>query len=88
MIHKNSKESFAKVMADSVKLVYDAYDEGKHYTDREIATKLGKTDMNAVRPRVNELLSSNHLVEIGSTKDSVTNRTVRVCMKWVIRRSK
>ena len=85
MRHRNSKESLAmgvRHFTNNAQIVLGAYEIGEAYTDRQIATKLGKSDMNFVRPRINELLSANELIEIGSTKDTLTNRTVRVCMVW------
>lgn len=52
-------------------------DHGPH-TDRQIAEGLGFSDMNAVRPRVTELLRGTWLIEVGNTKDAVTGKTVRV----------
>jgi hypothetical protein len=46
--------------------------------DREIAERLGFTDMNAVRPRITELIKKHHkLMECGAVVDSVTGKTVR-----------
>lgn len=47
-------------------------------TDRQIKAHLGFTDMNAVRPRVTELLKRGVLVEAGDTQDTVTGKTVRL----------
>ena len=47
-------------------------------TDREIMGRLGFRDPNAVRPRVTGLILSGDLVELRSTKDSLTGKTVRV----------
>tara|TARA_R110000868_G_scaffold93805_2_gene259379 strand:+ start:3124 stop:3426 length:303 start_codon:yes stop_codon:yes gene_type:complete len=47
-------------------------------TDRAIRDALGFPDMNAVRPRITELIVSGVLTERGSTLDPITNRTVRV----------
>ncbi|MBC5786767.1 hypothetical protein [Clostridium facile] len=47
-------------------------------TSREIATKLGYTDMNAVRPRITELMQMGKIIVCGSTFDPVTGRAVAV----------
>ena len=45
--------------------------------DREIAQKLRFSDMNAVRPRVNELLKAGVLEELPSKRDPLTGMKVR-----------
>lgn len=47
-------------------------------TDRQIKDRLGFADMNAVRPRVTELVARGVLVECGDVRDEVTGKTVRV----------
>jgi len=47
-------------------------------TDRQIMWALSYTDMNAVRPRVTELVQAGHLAEVGNTTDAVTGRRVRL----------
>lgn len=47
-------------------------------TDREIMKRLGFTDMNAVRPRITELIDRGIVEECGDVKDSVTGMTVRL----------
>lgn len=46
-------------------------------TDRQIKEHLGMSDMNAVRPRVTELVKLGLLVECGSVTDASTRKTVR-----------
>ncbi len=46
-------------------------------TDREIAAKLGFSDLNAVRPRITELIALGLVVEMGSVSCEVTGKTVR-----------
>ena len=48
----------------------------KEMTSREIATLLGYTDMNAVRPRITELVAMGKIVVCGAVNDPVTGRTV------------
>lgn len=47
-------------------------------SDRQVCEHLGFTDMNAVRPRVTELLDAGVLEETGCRVDPVTERRVRV----------
>ena len=47
-------------------------------TSREIATLLGYTDMNAVRPRITELVAMGKIATCGAVTDPVTGRTVAV----------
>ena len=51
------------------------------YTAREIALRLGFRDMNAVRPRITELVKSGKLIEAYATKDARTGRKVTVYAK-------
>lgn len=48
----------------------------KEMTSREIATVLGYTDMNAVRPRITELVAMGKIEVCGAVNDPVTGRTV------------
>ncbi len=50
----------------------------KEMTSREIATVLGYTDMNAVRPRITELAATGKIVVCRAVNDPVTGRTVAV----------
>ncbi|MGI5848813.1 MAG: hypothetical protein ACOX8Q_01875 [Christensenellales bacterium] len=45
-------------------------------TAREIAGKLGFADMNAVRPRITELVQDGYLTEAGVVYDPITGRRV------------
>lgn len=45
-------------------------------TAREIARKLGFSDLNAVKPRITELAQSGELIEAGKKWDQLTDRTV------------
>lgn len=46
-------------------------------TDREVMTKLGFIDPNAVRPRITELVEAGIVRETGSTECPVTRKRVR-----------
>ena len=50
----------------------------KEMTSREIATLLGYTDMNAVRPRITELVAMGKIATCGAVTDPVTGRPVAV----------
>lgn len=43
---------------------------------REIARRLGYSDLNMVRPRINELVKAGKLVEAGKKYDVFTDRNV------------
>lgn len=47
-------------------------------TDREVMIALKFTDMNAVRPRITDLIKAGRLEESGSCEDTLTGRQVRV----------
>lgn len=46
-------------------------------TDRQVMQGLGYTDMNAVRPRITELINQGHLLEDDSIICPVTKKSVR-----------
>lgn len=47
-------------------------------TDRQVAGWLGFADMNAVRPRITELIERGWVEECGATRCPVTGKTVRL----------
>ena len=47
-------------------------------TDRQVMEGLQMPDMNAVRPRITELIRRGVLREVGTTIDYVTGRRVRI----------
>jgi len=47
-------------------------------TDRQLMKHLGFTDMNAVRPRLTELIESGVVTECGSLIDPSTKKRVRI----------
>lgn len=47
-------------------------------SDREVMIALGFSDMNAVRPRITELIDEGMIEEIADQEDPVTRKTVRV----------
>lgn len=50
----------------------------REMTARMIATELGFSDMNAVKPRLTELKSKGHIEAVGKAYDALTQRTVAV----------
>lgn len=62
-------------------LILDLLREGRNragLTDREVMLALGFSDMNAVRPRLTELVAEGLVNEIGSKDDPVTGKCVRI----------
>lgn len=51
---------------------------GGHGTDREIMLRLGRIDMNDVRPRITELIKEGVLYEENRRKCYTTGKIVRV----------
>ena len=51
---------------------------GGTYTDREIMNRCGFSDMNAVRPRITELIKAGKLLECGHIRCPVTGKRVRL----------
>jgi hypothetical protein len=47
-------------------------------TDRQVAGEMLYPDMNCVRPRITELIKGGFLEEVGKTKCSITNKSVRL----------
>lgn len=83
-VHPNSAEAYYKELDEFGVRCRSVYDwvsrRPAPVTDRQVRDGLFGTtaDMNAVRPRINELIKSKWLIEVGSTKDKTTNRTVRL----------
>jgi len=50
----------------------------KPMTARQLAYKLGYRDLNAVKPRLTELVGANKVKVVGKVKDELTGRTVAV----------
>lgn len=46
-------------------------------TDRQVMQGMGFTDMNAVRPRITELIDANLLMEVGDVTCPTTGKRVR-----------
>lgn len=81
--HRMHDNSVSAYRAEEVKLSRRAQDvfawiqlHGPH-TDREVMRGMGFTDMNAVRPRITELLELRKLMEVGNVRCTVTGKSVR-----------
>ena len=79
MTHPNSRESLKRVDKEARKReIMDAFErEGKPMTDRQLAKYLGYADLNAVRPRVTELIADKVLREYCTVLCETTKRPVR-----------
>ena len=80
MTHKNSRKSLEEErphLNKRCRAVMGACDMLGMATDRQIKDYLKLSDMNAVRPRVTELICKGLLQEHDSIKCDVTNKTVR-----------
>ena len=77
--HRNSIISFKDIRpASRYSHILEAYKhENRPLTDREVARMLGFTDLNAVRPRISELIDFGILMETGNTQDKETKKAVR-----------
>jgi hypothetical protein len=82
MTHPNSRESLKRVDKDKRKAeIMDAFErEGKPMTDRQLARYLGYQDLNAIRPRVTELIAEKKLREYSTVICETTKRPVRKTM--------
>lgn len=80
-IHVNSRSAFASLDINAREsLVLAAYLlAGVPLTDREVAARLGITDLNGCRPRITALVSKGILIECGTVKCNETGRSVRLC---------
>ena len=80
MMHANSREAYQSLdVGRRQAFVMQAYAERGAMTDRGVCSILGFSDMNAVRPRITELVIAGQLIECGKVRDAETNRKVRVC---------
>lgn len=82
-IHTHSRESFESFQAEGKLSMRQAailqwlMANPKAFTDREIAAGMGFFDMNAVRPRITELIQQGILEECDSVRCPVTGKSVR-----------
>jgi predicted HTH transcriptional regulator len=81
MIHDNSLESYhsgLNTFSARQQKVLVALALLHRATDRQIMEHLGFSDLNAVRPRITELVQRGILTEAASTRDPITGKTVRL----------
>jgi len=79
-IHENSREAYAILeLSDRSRKILEVYKASTvAMTDREVAARLGFSDMNAVRPIITHLRDEGLLTEAGKIKCPVTGKTVRL----------
>jgi hypothetical protein len=67
-------------------LILDAYNKSSSpLTDRQVMRLCHYDDMNAIRPRITELIDDGVLMEVGTTTDETTGKRVRLVArsyKW------
>lgn len=81
MIHQHSRDAYHSEqprLSARARRVLDWIELHPKVTDREVMRGLGFSDMNAVRPRITELVNAGALVEVGERTCHVTRKTVRV----------
>lgn len=82
--HSNSVESFAgerrngRIGRRSEAVLLALRSLPTPPTDRQVAEALGFVDLNAVRPRITELIEAGLAVEVGAVSCPVTGKTVRI----------
>ncbi len=80
-VHNNSRQALRderpKLTARARMILRDVAQHGEA-TDREIRNDLGFDDMNAVRPRVTELIAAGLLYESNRVQCGVSGKRVRV----------
>lgn len=81
-VHPNSAQAYheqRKELSERAAAVLAVYRRTVgSLTDRAVKDALGFADMNAVRPRITELIDAGLLQECGRVKDEVTGKSVRV----------
>lgn len=83
-MHHNSRaahDATVRERAERERLVLAAFDSLGAASDREVARHLGFTDLNAVRPRITEMVERGALLEVAGRKCAITGRTVRICRR-------
>lgn len=79
-MHRNSLDCYqaeeAKLSARA-QAIYDYLERHGPRTDRQLMREMGFQDMNAIRPRVTELIDAGKLMELQSVRCEVTRKTVR-----------
>lgn len=81
-MHANSLEAFETTTderSERQEAIYLALLAAGPLTDRQVMATLGFTDMNAVRPRITELVDAFWVIETGRVEDPTTGKKVRIC---------
>ncbi len=60
--------------------VFSEFSCSSGLSDRAVMESLGFQDMNAVRPRITELVKAGWLVEVDNIPDHRTGKIVRTCL--------
>lgn len=80
-MHEHSLKAYAeeeRKLGKRAQAIYDRVKQFGPHTDRELAAALGfGENLNAVRPRVTELIAATRLMELAPVRDPVTGKTVR-----------
>ncbi len=80
-MHDNSLDAYAKELprlSRRAMLIHAEVVLGGPGTDRQIMNRMGFTDMNAVRPRISEMIDLGVLREVATKKCPTTGKRVRV----------
>lgn len=82
-VHWNSINSYTATLSSIGERQQEILNvlEDRSMTDRQIAEALGYSDLNAVRPRITELVQADVLEENGVVTCSTTGRSVRLVRK-------
>jgi hypothetical protein len=79
-MHQHSLDAYRALDVGTRRaFVLQSYADHGPLTDRAVCASLGYDDMNAVRPRISELVKQGSLVECGTVRDDLTRRMVRTC---------
>jgi hypothetical protein len=83
-VHANSRAAYASGRLDHfprrAREILAIFERAtKPLTDREVMIELGRSDPNAVRPRITELVEAGVLVELDPVVDLATGKRVRAC---------
>ena len=79
-MHPNSLEAYAKAtqaLTGRRRMVHQLIEQHGPMSDRQVRDRLGFSDMNAVRPRISELVDLGLLEEVGRRQED--GHTVRIC---------
>ena len=80
-MHENSLTAYREErpkLNGRKQMIFDYYCRNGSCTDREVMSGLGFKDMNAVRPRINEMIEMGVLREEGGHICDITGKRVRV----------